>query len=578
MGRSKVYLQVRICYNYKFGDYMHRIALTIAICAVFFVNGNVFAASGYTTDPADIGVGARPLGMGKAYVGFSGDANSLFINPAGLAKADSLKITSMSGQVLQEINYLVFGAAYPYDFGTLGIGYINVGLPDIPVTMVTGSGTTAAVVPIGATNYNASVLLLSYSNDVKKMPLMEWAENATYGINIKYFAQGFIGGGSALDDANGTGWDMDLGLQYKPNKPWTLGISFINVLPESMGGKFVWVRNNVTEDIPTTVKLGVKTKIWGSEDSIYGGSQDLYVGVDADYFSEANKPAVLHIGTEWWPSDILAIRLGVDQKPRGSETGIGVDNNYTAGIGIKAHGYTFDYCYHQFSDLPENVTHFFSIGYVGLEDKKPEIVEEPKVILPVVVPRPNLKTFSDIPDGYWAKGPIEFMATLGVMNGYEDGTFRPDKTVSRAEMAKMLISLKEMEPNEALSDPYPDVPKDNWSAKYIKAASYLRFMNAYPDGTFQPDKLVDRTEAVVTITRLEAIQPPKEVERSPYPDVSSHHWAAGVISIAKEKGYLDYLPSNKNFEMNKLITRAELAEMLSKTEYGRKRIKKLLED
>ena len=103
----------------------------IILSIIIVLSGSAFASS--TADPTEIGIGARPLGLGKAYVGVSGDASTIFVNPAGHAKIDGLKITSMSGQLLQDLNYIVFGIAHPYDFGTLGFGYVNVGLAGIPV-------------------------------------------------------------------------------------------------------------------------------------------------------------------------------------------------------------------------------------------------------------------------------------------------------------------------------------------------------------------------------------------------------------------------------------------------------------
>ena len=83
-------------------------------------------------------------------MGLSDDANRLFINPAGLAGIKSLKLTSMSGQVLEDIDYVVIGGANPTDYGVFGFGYVSVGIPGIPVTTVTGSGTSEIVVPAGS--------------------------------------------------------------------------------------------------------------------------------------------------------------------------------------------------------------------------------------------------------------------------------------------------------------------------------------------------------------------------------------------------------------------------------------------
>lgn len=529
--------------------------------------------SGSITDPSDLGVGARPLALGGAYVGLADDANGMFINPAGLAGIKNFKGTTMSGQVLQDINYVVIGGAMPTDYGVLGIGYTNVGLPDIPVTSLEGSGTTETVGNIGTTNYYASVITLSYSNDLSKIYLFKDYKNVNYGVNLKYFQQGFAGGGSTMKDADGSGFDMDLGLQYKPRKGLTLGLSALNILPASLGGKFTWDKGGLEEGIPATVKTGLTAKLFGN-DSIFGNKQDVYLGMDMDSSLTQNRQTVYHAGLEWWPVSVMALRVGLDQQPRGTEDQVGVDNNLTAGIGLKFKGFTFDYCYHQFSDLTENTTHFFSIGYVG-EDEKPKPAQAPKPVIPVVVPSVSLETFSDVPDGFWAKGPIEFMATLGVMKGYSDGQFRPDDTVTRAELSSMLVNLKSLEVNDATSDPYPDVKMDYWAAKYIKAVSVLDLMSNYPDGTFKPEKKVTRLEGAVIFSRLTEAAEPAVLAKDPFVDIPKNHWAAKQVAAAQSYGLLDYL-IGKKFEPDKELSRAEVAEILSKTSYGKDRIRDFL--
>ena len=71
---------------------------------------------------------------------------------------------------------------------------INVGVPGIPVTTITGGNTIEVV---GATDYSASVMLFSYSNDAKRLPFLNALENTTVGVNLKYYSQDFLGGGVA---------------------------------------------------------------------------------------------------------------------------------------------------------------------------------------------------------------------------------------------------------------------------------------------------------------------------------------------------------------------------------------------
>ena len=417
-------------------------------------------------------------------------------------------------------------------------------------------------------------MVLSYSNDASKIPWLSDAANVTYGVNLKYFMQGFSGSNAAVKDAQGTGFDMDLGVQYKPRKSLTVGISALNILPAGSGGKFTWSNSGVEESIPALIKLGGTAKLFG-EDSIYGWGQNVFLGADMDMSPEQDRLTTYHAGVEWWPMSIMALRVGVDQNLFATETSNGVENDFTTGIGLKFNGFTFDYCYHQYSDISDNVTHYFSLGYCGADEEKNTAAVKPAHI-PIIVTSASLETFSDVPGDYWARSPIGFMATLGVMNGFQDGTFKPDEPVSRAELATMLIKLKKVDVNDVTSDPYPDVSKDHWAAKYIKAASFLDLMTSYPDGTFKPDKNVSRVEGVVILARFTDATPPKTLTKDPFVDVSRNHWAASQIASAQSYGLLDYL-NGKKFDPNKELTRAEVAEMLSKTSYGRDRIRSYLQ-
>jgi len=254
---------------------------------------------------------------------------------------------------------------------------------------------------------------------------------------------------------------------------------------------------------------------------------------------------------------------------------VGVDNNLTGGIGLKYNGYTFDYCYHQFSDLSDNTTHFFSIGYVGKDDSlKP--MDEKKRAIPIIVASASLENFSDVGQGHWAKNPIELMATLNVMNGYHDGKFRPDEKVSRAELAYMLIKLKGSGVSDVSSDPFSDVSRNHWAAKYIKAASDTGLMTSYPDGTFRPDSKVTRIDGVVILSRFTQAQEPANIQKDPYVDVSRANNAARYLVAAQSYGLLDYL-IGKKFEPNKELSRAEVAEILSKTGPGKDKIRSYLQ-
>ena len=576
-----------------------RTLFTVLFALIFSISlpqASFALVEGAIADPSEIGVGARPLGMGKAFVAVADDGSAIYINPSGLGGFKTWKFTSMSGSILQDVNYVVLGAAAPFQFGTLGLGYINVGVPDIPLTTLTGAGTPEFTGR--SANYNAGLFFLSYGSQLDRFVPYEIAKNINVGANAKFFLQGFTGGGASLEGASGSGFDMDLGMEYKFSKWGTFGLNYMNCLNRSMGGKFVWParegRDEIIEEaIPDLLKVGVSAKVWGKEGLNNPNDQDLVLALDTDISPSLPRPSVWHVGIEWWPVRSLALRAGLDQKPTATISGVGVASDLTVGVGIKLAGYTFDYAYHPYGDLAENVSHYFSIGYVGEErvEKKKETMEQiikpsqipteeapatsEALFVPTVKPKPVLKTFIDVPYGYWAKDAIEYLSTIGVLGGYPDNTFRPEAPLSRAELSAILVRARDVEPLPVTEDPFPDLPANHWAAKYVRSAVDLRLVSGYPDGRFQPAKPVTRSEGIVIITRFAEVPPATAAAASPFPDLPKAHWAFVAVLSAWEAGMLDYL-SGKNFEPSKNLTRGEVAQILSKTPWGKMRIKDLL--
>lgn len=530
-------------------------------------------------DLSQIGVGARALGLGRAFVGGINDASSIFTNPAEMTDSQELNFISMSGTMFNDVNYLLAGITNISPVGKVGLGYVSASIGGIPITTTTGSGSTLAVVQSSVTDYSSSIIYLSYGEKLSAF-LKGKLDNVSVGANLKLFMQGFEGGGAVMQDAVGSGMDADLGLIWQA-KDWArFGLVLNNFLPVDFGGKFTWQKNNIIEPIPLVIRAGGTFQILGINGMRELDNQDLKLFVDYENFRETSQPAVWHAGLEYWPLTLLAFRLGMDQVPRAAESGIGTDNNLTAGLGFKYKGFTFDYAYHQFGELTENTTHFFSLGYVGEEKvvpKKSSRKEDKKISVPLaeVVSKPKLKSFLDVPDIYWLKNPIAYLSTMGIMDGYQDGTFRPEKEITRAELATILVKAKGFEVHEVKSSTFSDLEVKDGITPYIEMAVQRNYMEGYPDGTFQPNKRVTRAEAAIILSRFSGFYLKTKVDQEVYADVPLDHWASPAIAAAKTAGLFEYLGEGR-FGPNDYLTRAEAAELLSKTPFVKEKIKKFI--
>ncbi len=548
---------------------MHNISkmrkLLLVCWAMFFCSTTVLAA----IDLSDLGVGARCLGQGKYYAAGIDDASAIFTNPAALAFSRGFKAVSMNGTLLSDVNYLLLGASDDSALGHFGIGFINASVSGIPITTVEGSGATRTIIHSGDTEYSNRVILFSYGTKLGRI-FRGKGDHLLFGLNLKYFLQGFSGGGVVMNDAAGAGMDADLGLIWDVNPRTNLGLSVHNFLPADWGGRFIWQKNSVTESIPMTVRLGGDFQL----------NQQLNLGIDYDLSRQTGKPSLWHTGLEFSPIQILALRVGIDQKAKAETSGsIGTDNNMTAGVGLNFKGFTFDYAYSQFGEIANNATHFFSIGfrekreedrgfsYVGQKRKGPTSV--------TVIPKPVIRSFKDVPNDYWARKPIEYLAALKIMSGYGDGTFRPDKVLTRGELAAILVKAKGFKvadyPPVDFLDLYPGVG----FAPFISVAVQRGYMKGYADGTFRPKAIVTRAQAAEIFANYAGLYQKEKVSQNPFPDVSKTHWVAPALAASKSAGLFEYL-GGKDFGPKELLTRAEAAEILSKVPFVKEEIKEMI--
>lgn len=139
--------------------------------------------------------------------------------------------------------------------------------------------------------------------------------------------------------------------------------------------------------------------------------------------------------------------------------------------------------------------------------------------------------FNDISNDYWAKNEVNYLASKGLLNGYEDGTFRPENPITRAEVATILVrSNSNIKQN--LKKVFPDISDNHWASKYIEKAAELGYMVGYEDGSFKPDKVITRGETVVTLNRI--YRKPcdfKETNNSKilFTDLDKNNWAYNDI-------------------------------------------------
>ena len=137
-------------------------------------------------------------------------------------------------------------------------------------------------------------------------------------------------------------------------------------------------------------------------------------------------------------------------------------------------------------------------------------------------------TFSDVPKGYWAANYIGYMQQFGIITGYSDGNFRPDAPVTRAEFAAIASRFEKLTEG---SKSFADVPDTYWAARYINFAATRGWVTGYSDGTFKPENTITRAEVAAVTCRLLERSADQNYIRShlnelrTFSDMTESHWA-----------------------------------------------------
>ena len=137
-------------------------------------------------------------------------------------------------------------------------------------------------------------------------------------------------------------------------------------------------------------------------------------------------------------------------------------------------------------------------------------------------------TFTDVPKGYWAADYIGYMQQFGIITGYSDGSFRPDAPVTRAEFAAIASRFEKLPEG---SKSFTDVPDTYWAARYINFAATRGWVTGYSDGTFKPENPITRAEVAAVTCRLLERSADQNYIRShfnelrTFSDMTESHWA-----------------------------------------------------
>lgn len=113
----------------------------------------------------------------------------------------------------------------------------------------------------------------------------------------------------------------------------------------------------------------------------------------------------------------------------------------------------------------------------------------------------SVSAASDLPESHMFYEEINYLIARDVLRGYPDGTMRPDTGVTRAEAVTMIGRLKGFDGKQRNTG-FSDVPSSHKASGYIAAAAKAKLINGYPDGTYRPNNTITRAEMAFVLSRL----------------------------------------------------------------------------
>jgi S-layer homology domain/Glucodextranase, domain B len=544
----------------------------------------------YYDDPIAVGLGARPLGMGKAFVAVSDDVNAMFLNPAGLGSMKSWEMSTMSSNFLNEYQYTMYSGVTPTPVGVFGLGYVDSKITGISVS---GGGTS---------DFYNQALVLSYGKDIGTIGPSNGNEpNIFAGGTLKYYSTGYTGDLNASD----SGYNIDLGLKYTPAKWISYGLNFQNVL----GGSKIY-GDFESEDMPFITKAGVAFK-WLEYNVLFALDEDMYL-------AGADIPWPMHFGAEWKIHPNLCIRAGYNQEGS-SAIGGQLTNNTTFGLGFDYSGVKIDLAYMQNyaqTNMSSNIVSLSLYSNPVFGQFTNPVKEAPApAAAPIkpaaqklaITPSENMYTLSpeqvfsgtldpSVTD-IWIEGnklavsgsgafevtvplnmgeneiqirtrdtssaetniarkivrfyvPVDlsinevknkdfaYMVIYTELYRYLGKDYKLNKPLSRELLALLLAKARHLDLSLPQKTPSKDVNSQYWAANYINAVESAGIMQNYVDSMFKPEKVVTKAEAALYVSKaasadetslLEYLSGQSPEEPATMEDLSEMFYHSGIL-------------------------------------------------
>ncbi|MHB1125995.1 MAG: S-layer homology domain-containing protein [Bacillota bacterium] len=170
------------------------------------------------------------------------------------------------------------------------------------------------------------------------------------------------------------------------------------------------------------------------------------------------------------------------------------------------------------------------------------------------------QSFKDVDELQSSWPYVRYLVNAGAATGYPDGTFRPQEGTTRAQVAKIITLLAGWPLEKPEVPTFRDVPSNHWAYPYVETAVKRGILKGYSNKTFLPNRLINKAELAVTSLRFTGKEPEPTIPRF-FNDVTTDHWAYPAIAAAVDAGMLNW--ADGKVEPDAPATRARTAKALA---------------
>lgn len=189
-----------------------------------------------------------------------------------------------------------------------------------------------------------------------------------------------------------------------------------------------------------------------------------------------------------------------------------------------------------------------------------ETVANPDDILEVTSTSSSL--FTDISVSHPNYDAIFLLKNEGVLQGYPDGSFKPDQPINRVEALKLIMEITEIKNGQVASAQFSDTENNAWYSGYLNRAVFQEIVAGYPDGTFKPSQTVNLVEFLKILINSEKFDlSVLNLNQIPYSDAIPGQWYFKYLVFAKKHNLVTVDSQNKILP-DQPITRAKAAEII----------------